>query len=1100
MSFLCLILEFVVLQEKKCVTSQQKTLFAFSLALKSFFCFGVSSESFSKNGLDSFNFETNNVFDPPSRLSFKHKDFLDFMDKELEKLSLKTAFEKEDENYGYRRYTHTPLRKVYEQENVENKTDTQNTTKESESRTSINLENFIDKSITNGSEAESNNHVSHLNPAPEYNIPSSDVIVKELGNSALNSAGYQDKVVYVPIYDTPNTQPGTSYANQNFAQNDINSGTHINQNRKMIGFIGVVFVHKLSEDGIGHTHQQNNFQEQNQGVLQNLQNTQPTYSDAPGDFQNKFSNAVSFNNFLPQQVVNNGLSEEAYRVRQQKTSGNYPANSVPINPNNEQWKVQKPLGIPNGLEANSGVKYAPDLSQAQEQTFSQQSGPWITQNQNLGSSQNTFQIKGNIPQGNSKVNKNGRQNFDSRRQIPENPLFPARGNAKPKNSPVSKFSVPNKQLNNLSNKNNMPSNTPGLHHKQQSNNYPNLNQQQNINLNDGIYSNDLTNMIAISDGKGSGQFIPVIKHVVIEKHVQSTSNPHLLPNSGDILNDNGAQGGMYQNIQNFEQIEQHLINPTSQNLGVNYVTNVKKSGSIPSIESSSQSQWAPRPNNQINRPAQIQYLDAPNNLVQLEQYRGNNEKSLNDQIYKNIQTKNPHHENPNRQKFNQGSVASNSNTQHPFFENLSNSNLNQNANEQSRQMQSYNSGTSLNQEFSVDPEIREAFRVAGIYIQNQAHTVPSQNENNAARHNPFETTDSSQVYSQEVKNNQNSLRDSNNIRPTTDQRYNALYHERNNNLNIIRLRDKLLQSHQRTDPVQHFNNEMQKYGSFNGTNIFQQNLGNSVATPHEIKMKIQGETPNQNGWQVIQNIKNTQSSVTYQNDANSNVYDRSKMNPTPESHIFSNQRSNPNNINDQHPSDTGANSFQMKDAVTHPQQRTSITQTFNSNHNHPGQQLYSRISQNNPKQQLHNNAVQIHSGHQLHNSAPQKKDDTLKENEGVLVFTGYGKQDWNGKGRYNHNTNQAHPQQHGQFRQGNHFKEDDSMKVGQRPPVSVISTSNGRSDHHDKTTKAWYKRDLENINNNSLKRDDGKVDNSNDYIIKDADGADPNGFGGESFW
>ncbi|KAF8784475.1 hypothetical protein HNY73_010149 [Argiope bruennichi] len=1003
------------------------------------------------------------------------------MDKELEKFSLKTAFEKDD-NYRYRSYS--PLKKVHEPQNSENKTDSKNTTKEGESRTGVSLKNFIDKSTTNGSEAESNNHVYHLNPAPAYNHPSSNVIVKELGGSGLNSPRYQDKVVYVPIYDSPNPQPEKSYTRQNFVQSDLNGGTQISQNRKVIGFIGVVFVHKLPDDAIAQPQGQNTFQQHNQRALQNLQSTQPTYSDASGDLQDKFPNAISFENVLPQQVGSSGLNEEAYIIRQQKTDGNYLANPAPYNPNNEQWKYQKSLGKTNGWEANSGIKYEPDLSQVQGQTFSQQSKSWMnSQNQKIVPSPNAFLNQGAIPQENSKVYKNGKQNFDSRKQIPENPLFPARSNAKPKNSPVSKFSVSNQELNILNNK---QGNVRGLHHKQQSNNYQNLNKQQNINLNEGIYPSDLSNLIAISDGKGSDQFVPVIKHVVIEKHVQPNANGNFLSNSGDILNDNEAQGELYQNIKNFEKVEQHFVNPTSPNLGINYETSVKKSGSIPNIEDPVQSQWVPRLNNQINRSPQVQYSDVPNNL---EQYRNNNEKFLNDQIHKNFETKNSHHGNPKKQKFNQGSVASNHNNQHAFFENLPNLNLNQNSNEHSRQ--SYNSGPTLNQEFSKDPEIREAFRVAGIYLQNQAEIIPSHNENNASPHNSFEKMDSNQAYSQETQNNQNSFINSNNIRPTTDQRYNALYHERNNNLNIIRLRDKILQTYQNTDPVQQFNNEMQKYGSFNNTDKFHHSLENPATMP---------QTPNQNGWQVIQNMKNTQSSVTYQKDANSNAYDRSKTNTTPESQIFGNQRSIPNHVNNQHQRDRAANSFQIKDAVIHPQQHTSITQNFEFNQNNPVQQIYNRAGQNHPEQHHSNNAFHIHSAQQFHKRAPLKKDVTSKENEGVLVFTGYGKQDWNGKGRNNHNTNQPHPQQRGQFRQENHFKEEDSLKVGQRPPVSLISTSNSKSDHHDKTTKAWYKRDLENTNNSSIKKDGGKIDNSSDYIIKDTDGADSNGFGGESFW
>ncbi|GIY03070.1 uncharacterized protein CEXT_572091 [Caerostris extrusa] len=75
-------------------------------------------------------------------------------------------------------------------------------------------------------------------------------------------------------------------------------------------------------------------------------------------------------------------------------------------------------------------------------------------------------------------------------------------------------------------------------------------------------------------------------------------------------------------------------------------------------------------------------------------------------------------------------------------------------------------------------------------------------------------------------------------------------------------------------------------------------------------------------------------------------------------------------------------------------------------------------------------------------------------------------------------------------------------RMDQRPFVSGSGTSNSNRDHHDKTTNGWYKREVENIEKDSIKSNSGKIrnDNDNDYVINDADGADSNGFGGENFW
>ncbi|GIY03067.1 uncharacterized protein CEXT_572071 [Caerostris extrusa] len=136
---------------------------------------GSFSQSSSKNGFNSF--DLNNLLDPPSKLSFKHKDILDYMDREIDKLSQKAAFISDYEGIGYKEYTDTLLTS----EKIKTK---------------------------QKSEAESNNHVSHVDPTDGYNLQSPEVIVKELGNRAPNSAGYQDKVVYIPVYDSSNSQSG----------------------------------------------------------------------------------------------------------------------------------------------------------------------------------------------------------------------------------------------------------------------------------------------------------------------------------------------------------------------------------------------------------------------------------------------------------------------------------------------------------------------------------------------------------------------------------------------------------------------------------------------------------------------------------------------------------------------------------------------------------------------------------------------------------------------------------------------------------------------------------------------------------------------------
>ncbi|GIY83454.1 uncharacterized protein CDAR_221221 [Caerostris darwini] len=998
--------------------SSSTVLLAFCLVLKSLLCFAVFPQSSSKNGFNSF--DLNNLLDPPSKLSFKHKDILDYMDREIDKLSQKAAFISDYEGIGYKEYTDTLLTP----EKVKNKTEVPDTSTKSESKTNVDLKNFINKSIFNRSEAESNNHVSHVDPTDGYNLQSPEVIVKELGNRAPNSAGYQDKVVYIPVYDSSNSQSGKNEY-QKYSQNGLNNGP----NKKAIGFIGVVFVHKMQPGDAILNHGENNFPQQPNGISHNVQRAQSVYNNVPVEPHQKLpSNSISVEDAFQQQVNINGFNDETYKLQMQQKKANLPFQAPPppppqFNPNNIQWQGQNPSENSNVWRTNSGYKNIPGTVQILPQAFPKQSVSWInTQNQKIGPSPN-------IP-----FNPNNFPNKILNRTTTENKILILEDDQFQK---TLFFHLENDE-NRYNNRN------PSI-------NYPNIKIQQNFISSDGINSNGLSNVIAISDGKGSDQIIPVIKHVVIEKHV-----PYLLLNNDNPSNNQGFD----QNSHNFNQAQQYLTNPSSSGLGNNYVNNVE--ASVSGNENSVQSnQWALNSANQINGSPQT-YENNLNNLNQQNQYIRNEDTFSNDQVYENFKSDSRNPENDNRVKFNQGTISYNSNNRQPFFDN-SNVNINQNSGTSSQSVQSYNPVNPINQEFSNDAEIKEAFKVAGIYLQNQIETPPSRTETNASPHNRYEARTLNNA-PHDIKTHQNTPVFANDIRPTTDQRYNALYHEKNNNLNIIRLRDQILQPHRSMDPVQHYNNELRKQNNFNNTNRIQENVRNSVGSTHKISNDLHRESPKQNGWQVHQNVRNIQSSVTYNNDESASSNHRPEMSHT----------------NTQHSRDIKKTSFQIKDAIAHPQQRNFNNQNLNINKPYPEQYLY-----NNAPEQLNN---------------PSVVDYTSKENKGVLVFTGYGKEDWKANAENNRNTNTAQSQQPVTFYQKNEYKEDSSKRMDQRPFVSGSGTSNNNRDHHDKTTKGWYKREVENIEKDSTKSDSGKIRNGNDYVINDADGADSNGFGGENFW
>ncbi|GFT59532.1 uncharacterized protein NPIL_486881 [Nephila pilipes] len=1024
-----------------------QVLFAFIIVQKNIFCIETFPKEFPKDGLNVFDFEINKLFDPPSRINFKNKGILEYMDKEINKLTLKAeSVVNNGENFGYKDYTDVLLIKAPEEQSVGNKTNIGDTSKQT---FNADLGNFINKPTGNRTEAESNNHVSQLSPKQGYNAQARDVIIKELGNTVPYSPEYQDKIIYIPVYDSQNSQSKKGSEHQNYAQNELSDGTLSNENKKTIGFIGVVFVHKMQpQDAIISTHIKNNFNQQNNGILHNVQNTEPTYMDIPDGSQRKLSNSISATNGLQQQIGTSGFDDETYQPVVQQIEDNRSFQTVPLNPHNEQWQTQKPAN--NGWRTNSGNKNVLDIPQIQGQTMSHQESPWIN-SQKDGSFQNTITNQDINPKGNSKLYNTERQNFDNRRQIPENPLFPPRGSATPKSSSVNRFPNSNTQPNFLNSKSNIQVDRHRMNTKNKPNNYQNVKTQQTFKPNSGVHYDDLNHMIAITDGKGSGQLVPVIKHVVIEKQMPSINNAHLFIDSEGATNYGGNRQEINQNSQTFYQAPQHSTSPSSSSIGNN---NANNGNSELNAKTLAHPQWNSDLSNNINNLPQSQFLKASNHLVHPQQRRRNEEIFLHDKIKDHFKSKDENSKDyENQQKFDQKSEVTNDNSQHPFFNNLSNLNNNENSHFSQRE-KSFKHRNPVNQEFSNDAEIKEAFRIAGIYLQTQNENLPAHEQNNVHSHNRFETINSNEKYYHDNRrdHHHNTPLDLNTVRPTTDQRYNALYHERNNNFNVVKLRNHLLQSPRNTD------------------------------LPYERKNNVNKELPKENRWKVVQNIQNTQTSVseTYKDNANRNSLHRPKQSVSTEVMDLNNQRGSLDHKNNQHSRYRVTDSFQIKDAISRRQQRNPRNQNLYTNQHQQDSQFYNT----SPTQTVE----------------PSNIDYTSKENEGVLVFTGNDRKDWKTNSQNKLNKDRTHYQQLGRKHHKNPYEENNPNTSEQRPLASVIGRSESNNDTHDKTTKAWYRRDSENTKDNESKRDGRKVDNTSAHIVNDADGADSNGFGGENFW
>ncbi|GFX91617.1 uncharacterized protein TNCV_3682031 [Trichonephila clavipes] len=1024
-------------------------IFTFIVLQKNILCFEAFPKRFPKDGLNVLDFETNRLFDPPSRINFQSKDILDYMDKEINKLALNAEnVVNHGENFGYKEYTDVSLINLPEKQKVENKTDNVDTIKETEKSLKADLGNFINKSTGNRTEAESNYHVSQLAPKHGYNPQTQDVIIKELGNTNPNNPGYQDKVIYIPVYDQPNLQPQKDYIQQNY-ESDLNGGTHSNDNKKAIGFIGIVFVHKIQpQDAITPTYVNNNFNQQNNGILHNVQNNRPTYIDVTDGYQYKLSNSITTADIFQQQGGISEYEEETYQPVVQQIEGNRSPQTVTFNSHNEQWQRQKPTN--NGWKANPGSTNVLDIPQIQGQPISHQERPWInSQNQNTASFQNAFVNQDINPKGNSKMYNTGRQNFDNKRQIPKNPLFPPRGNAIPKSSSANSNS--NKQPNFLNSKNVIQINKQRTNTKNQPNNYQNVKTQHTFKPNSGVYYDDLNKMIAITDEKASGQLIPVIKHVVIEKQVPSINNAQGFISNEGPPNYGRNQQDINQNSQTFHQAPQQLNTQLPSSFANSNVNNGEILDSALNTRNFVQPKWNSNSNNNLSNSPQPQFK----NLAHPEQHRRSGGVFVNDKAYESFKSNDENtKENQKQQTFNERSGVPDVDSQHPFFNNLPNLSNNKNPHF-SEQTKVFKHGNPVDQEFSTDAEIKEAFRIAGIYIQNQNENLPRQTGNNVHPHNQFETVNPNEAYSHNSKNDRHTPPNLNDVRPTTDQRYNALYHERNHNFNVVKLIDHLLQSHR------------------------------SSEHPYEMKTNFNKELPKENEWKVVQNPQNTHSSVTetYKDNVNRNPHRSSKPIISTNLLNLNNQRDSLGHINNQHSRHRVTASFQIQDAVTHPQQRNPRNQNLNTNQQHQSEQFYNTsLKQTIPSHTQPSNA------------------DYLSEEKGVLVFTGNERKDWKTNPQNKPNDDKTHYQQPGRYQQENHYKENSPNSSEQRPFASVIGRSESNSDPHNKVTKAWYRRDSQNTKDNSAKKNRGKIDNTGVYIANDADGADSNGFGGEKFW
>ncbi|KAG8181072.1 hypothetical protein JTE90_014784 [Oedothorax gibbosus] len=750
------------------------------------------------------------------------------------------------------------------------------------------IKKTVDQPVENSKTSETNNYITHMFPNQNankqmYNPHMGGAVVQKLENSPHKHG----KVVYIPVYDSPN-QNGHSLSGHNVHKKLSQNAQH-NGHKKAVGYIAVVFVNKMNpQDAIHPTRTQHkgksngNYQHQlthpsrgmnNQNSIwppgkglqqqpgksnldgedyrlleqakmknpqiqwqnnevpnsnmqwqnpenvewQNLQtlnsgngqwqNTQVLNTDSGqwknpengqwqnpqvlnpdnGQWQNLQSPNAGNDQWQNHQVLNS--DSEQWQNQIPSNHGNEKLNSKHIthhnqqpnflggqqwknqkksNPNTPQWKNQQ-SSIPNNAQwhgntlvvggntwkQSPGANHMPQMPEFQGNIIYDQKH-W-SQNQNINTGQNKYKNpnQGTVSKGNSKVNPNY--------PVSGNPLFPTRGKPQPK----SVMALNNKNGQNFHQKKMIKGNAIWIDENGQLHNNQNHGPQQGFNK----HEISLSPSVPENHNKGSIEYLPILQHVVIEKSADGNNNHHT--SDSDSMYQGGLQNDLPNHIPNF------VPNAINQGPGPNNHYGSKNENNL-NFNVVSPQMWKSITESGKHEYPEIKFLQAQNNFLQSNHHKRNGvpyrEHVLGKSIVVNgnsVSTKNSETLKHGNHKINENAQV-NQHTPHVF----------------PLQSNEIHQGSPINQDFSNDPQIRDAFRVAGIYLQNRKNLQTTSNDLQNP-HSQLHPVNSNAEYNNEARNALSSS--SRDIKATTDQRYNALVHEKNNNLNIVKANDHLLQ-------------------------------------------------------------------------------------------------------------------------------------------------------------------------------------------------------------------------------------------------------------------------------------------------------------------
>nr|XP_042898123.1 GATA zinc finger domain-containing protein 14-like [Parasteatoda tepidariorum] len=363
---------------------------------------------------------------------------------------------------------------------------------------------------------------------------------------------------------------------------------------------------------------------------------------------------------------------------------------------------------------------------------------------------------------------------------------------------------------------------------------------------------------------------------------------------------------------------------------------------------------------------------------------------------------------------------------------------------------------SSNMQNAQDTDIDKAFKAAGIYLNNQ-NNVGVQSRSFTPENVRF---DSDPRYfhhrSEEINKN------SDNIRPTTDQRYNALFHERNNNFNVAKMA---------TIPTYREQNIKHRIPKFYSNFTYMNNIGSTNTNFSGKSLEVENgqfvTLPlDENSWKVIKKNNNSyELERTIPDSISKTAPFAFNAQNNDQFHQQSFQNSPPNHgISPEY--------FDVKSAVFNGQQIKFLNNDMDLNPLYNSKEIY-KIPSDRIRKQF-----------------PELK--TNKQTEEALLFSGFNNGGWIPSKTDDNNQKDRDLQQFSGA--------EKRVTDGNSKSESNLSRFTGKNKfNYDNSINARIKNN-NNEKNGELKNNSDKSEKKNVSNNSEVDGADPNGFGGESFW